>query len=261
VKPAADALWPPAALAVLRRPGPPLPFGYRWLLRCLLWLFAPLAQVDHPDRLQEPGPVLFAFTHSTFFETLFAVLTLYHLRRERVGFMVDWMYGHWPVLGRLIRQVDPVWVWNKTSQFGWINRRKGARPGAGAWAEGLERLAQGRSLALFPEGRARRDPHRLQPGRRGAGRLALAAGVPVVPVGIDFPLRLQRGRVPRFGRLIFRVGRPLRFASLAQAYRETQDPLTRARLAAAATEAVMLELARLARRAPAQAAGTPLASC
>jgi 1-acyl-sn-glycerol-3-phosphate acyltransferase len=233
----------------------------RWLIRALLWLLGPLVQVEAPEALAIPGPVIFAFSHSTFFETLFAVLVLAYHRQERVAFMVDWMYGRLPGIRWLVAKVDPVFVWNKRSQFGWINRHRGARPRLDAWEEALDRLSRGHALALFPEGRAHRDPRSLQRGRKGLGHIVLAAGVRVVPVGIDFPLRLSQGRVPRFGRLIFRVGAPLAFPGEAWAYREAADRRLRSRLAEGATHQVMLELARLSGRAYPFAAPPAAAGC
>jgi 1-acyl-sn-glycerol-3-phosphate acyltransferase len=218
------------------------------MIRGLLWVLGPLVRVEAPQGLAARGPVIFAFTHSTFFETLFAALVLAFHRQERVAFMVDWMYGRLPGFRWLVAKVDPVFVWNKRSQFAWINRNKGARPALDAWEEALDRLARGRALALFPEGKAHRDPRRLRRGRKGLGHMALASSAQVVPVGIDFPLRLSRGRVPLFGRLIFRVGQPMSFPSEALAYRESGDRRVRSQLAEAATHQVMRELARLSGR-------------
>ncbi|WLT31108.1 1-acyl-sn-glycerol-3-phosphate acyltransferase [Geothrix sp. PMB-07] len=241
--------WAPRPLETLRRPLGFLPAADRWLLRALLWLLGPLVRVEAPTALATPGPVIFAFTHSTFFETLFAALVLCFHRQERVAFLVDWMYGRLPGFRWLVAKVDPIYVWNKRSQFGWINRHKGARPPRTAWEEAAERLALGRALAIFPEGKAHRDPQQLRKGRRGLGHMALTAAAVVVPVGIDFPLRRTKGRIPRVGRLLFRVGLPMAFPAESSAYRSSQDPRHQAQLADSATHGVMLELARLSGRA------------
>ena len=51
---------------------------------------------------------------------------------------------------------------------------------------GKAHLVVGRSLGIFPEGQVNRDPDHLLRGRRGATRLSLATGIPVVPMGIRF---------------------------------------------------------------------------
>lgn len=51
----------------------------------------------------------------------------------------------------------------------------------------LALLASRRAIGIFPEGEVNRDPVRLLRGRRGAARLSLETGTPVVPMGIRFP--------------------------------------------------------------------------
>ena len=52
-------------------------------------------------------------------------------------------------------------------------------------------------LALFPEGTRVRDPDALRAPRRGAGRLALEAQVPIVPCAITGTDRLFKRGFPR----------------------------------------------------------------
>jgi 1-acyl-sn-glycerol-3-phosphate acyltransferase len=58
-------------------------------------------------------------------------------------------------------------------------------------------LDQGRVLALFPEGTRHRDPEQLRAPRKGAGRLAIEAQVPIVPCAITGTDRLFKGWIPR----------------------------------------------------------------
>ena len=68
-------------------------------------------------------------------------------------------------------------------------------------AEALETarviLRQGGLLALFPEGTRVRDPETLGSPRRGAGRLALETGAPLVPAAITGTEKLFLGPVPK----------------------------------------------------------------
>ena len=109
-------------------------------------------------------------------------------------------------------------------------------------------------MGIFPEGTRNPDPFRLMRGRKGTGEIALRSQVPVLPVGIDFPQRLRNGRIPQFGPITLRIGRPLVFPEECAAYhavtRETRwSPLERRKLQvtlnARVTHRVMLELARL----------------
>ena len=58
-------------------------------------------------------------------------------------------------------------------------------------------LEAGRLLVLFPEGTRVRDPDALRAPRRGAGRLALETGVPIVPCAITGTDRLFKRGFPR----------------------------------------------------------------
>ena len=57
-------------------------------------------------------------------------------------------------------------------------------------------LRQGGLLALFPEGTRVRDPDNLGHPRRGAGRLALDTGAPLVPCAITGTEKIFRGGFP-----------------------------------------------------------------
>lgn len=99
---------------------------------------------------------------------------------------------------------------------GWVMRTYGCIPvrrgevDPGAVREALRALADGKKVAIFPEGRVTPHPDG-RPGFRGAALLAARAQVPMVPVALlgsdrAFPLGAW---VPRPARVGVRVGRPL----------------------------------------------------
>ncbi len=77
-------------------------------------------------------------------------------------------------------------------------------------------LSEGHLLGLYPEG-TRSPDGRLYRGRTGVARMALEAGVPVVPVGLVGMFELQpAGRlIPKLGRVELRIGKPLDFSRYA----------------------------------------------
>lgn len=118
---------------------------------------------------------------------------------------------------------DPVWItipvrrriyymaWDKPFRipvFGLLMRMFGAFPvnldvaaDASAQREAIELLRKGRALVMFPEG-GRTRTGKLMPFKMGAFRLALAHGVPIVPVSIK-----GAGKIWPVGRMLPRPGK------------------------------------------------------
>lgn len=106
------------------------------------------------------------------------------------------------------------------------------RAGGRASADGLrpiyEVLEHGGVVGIFPEGTRSRDG-RLYRGRTGVARLALGAGVPVVPVGF-VGTQFHKGLfgIPVMKRPGIRIGKPLDFSEHfgevdGAVYREVTD--------------------------------------
>jgi 1-acyl-sn-glycerol-3-phosphate acyltransferase len=80
-------------------------------------------------------------------------------------------------------------------------------------AEALETarviLRQGGLLALFPEGTRVRDPATLGSPRRGAGRLAIESGAPLVPAAITGTEKLFWGPIPKPRRVQVAFAEPI----------------------------------------------------
>src|SRR4051794_13994923 len=75
-------------------------------------------------------------------------------------------------------------------------------------------LRQGGLLSLFPEGTRIREPDELGPPRRGAARLAIEAGAPLVPAAITGTDHLWLGPLPRPKRVQVAFSPPIPVAEL-----------------------------------------------
>jgi 1-acyl-sn-glycerol-3-phosphate acyltransferase len=96
--------------------------------------------------------------------------------------------------------------------------RRGGRAALTAFDGAIPVLKSGDMVAVYPEG-TRSPDGRLYRGRTGAARLAVAAGVPIVPVGVlgtekvqpigqPYPKLIGRGKVTvKFGKPIETAGR------------------------------------------------------
>lgn len=146
--------------------------------------------------------------------------------------------------------------WAKAEYFtgagfrGWLSRtvigglgairveRAGGRAALAAFDAAIPVLRSGDLVAVYPEG-TRSPDGRLYRGRTGVARLATAAQVPVIPVGMIGTQQVQPigARVPRLGagRVVVRFGKPLDF---------TGRPTDRSSLRQM-TDEVMSEIQRL----------------
>ena len=91
--------------------------------------------------------------------------------------------------------------------------RTGGRASEAALRTGLRVLNSGRLLGSYPEG-TRSPDGRLYRGRTGVARMALEAGVPVLPVAMIGTYEIQPpGQViPKIKRVGIRIGAPLDFS-------------------------------------------------
>lgn len=186
----------------------------RALLRALMLAFGHLVEAENAEILSSLGePVIFVFNHNSSYETVFvAMFLLYKRQGRKVSFIIDWMYRYIPVIGWFLKQIDPIYVYNKKAKIKSLNRMRSTRHSENVYQACIERLINGHSVALFPEGSRNKNPKELKKGRRGIGEIVIQTNVPVLPIGIDFPSRVRRNKIPKFGRLILRIGETLDFS-------------------------------------------------
>ena len=153
-----------------------------------------------------PGPCVIVANHRSHADTAALLAALPARRRPAVAAAADYWFcgGVRPQACRLLCAAFPV-------------RRAGG--GSADLAGAARLLAEGRDVIVFPEGTRSRDG-RTGEFRRGAARLAAAAGVPLVPVGISGTGSLLppegSGRRPRPAAIIVRVGAPICVMELAE---------------------------------------------
>jgi 1-acyl-sn-glycerol-3-phosphate acyltransferase len=236
---------------LLRRPLPHLTAGKALLLRVLMAPNLMLVEVEGGGRLERnaSSPCIFAFNHNNVFESLFVpVMLIWLLGGERVSFVIDWMYGRLPVVGWMMKQIDPIYVWHKRSTLFFLERRRVKAASSSSRDECVRRLRAGASIGIFPEGTRNGDPFQLLKARPGIGYIVLESGVPVIPVGIEFVAARRNGRVPVVGKIALRFGEPMHFerhrASVAAEGAESRRARER-RVAGEIADEVMLAISLL----------------
>jgi 1-acyl-sn-glycerol-3-phosphate acyltransferase len=94
--------------------------------------------------------------------------------------------------------------------------RSGGRASQAALEAGLKVLSGGNLLGIYPEG-TRSPDGRLYRGKTGVARMALEAGVPVIPCAMVNTFEIQPpGKVlPKVMPVVMRIGKPLDFSRYA----------------------------------------------
>ena len=167
----------------------------RMMHAILYWLIWPLAHflirwmfdfdyVRHAEL--PPGPKVIVANHPTTIDPFIIAVSL----AEPIHILITEPVFRAPLLGRYLRSAGHIPV--------------ELAEGRSAYNRALRLLQRGRTILVFPEGCLSPDEGGTNPARTGAARLALAAGVPIVPVGIyiarERTLIIQNNRMEARGR-------------------------------------------------------------
>jgi 1-acyl-sn-glycerol-3-phosphate acyltransferase len=159
-----------------------------------LWFRMHVSGAEH---VPAEGAAIVAPNHKSFYDSFFiAACTRRHLRFMAKTELIEARYG--PLLVRL----------------GAFPVRRG-QSDADALETAREILRQEGLLALFPEGTRVRDPDELGHPKRGAGRIALEAGAPLVPCAITGTEKLFLGPFPKPRRVQVAFSEPIPVDDLA----------------------------------------------
>ncbi|QIM20711.1 1-acyl-sn-glycerol-3-phosphate acyltransferase [Phycicoccus sp. HDW14] len=180
---------------------------FYWVLKTVVLgpvlrlLFRPW--IEGEENIPEDGAAIFASNHLSFSDSIFLPL----LVPRRMTFLAksDYFTGV-GLKGRLT-----------AAFFKGVGQlpidRSGGRASEAALSSGLRVLRRGELLGLYPEG-TRSPDGRLYKGRTGVARMALEAGVPVVPVAMINTDKAQPTgtKIPKLVRIGVKVGEPLDFS-------------------------------------------------
>lgn len=172
------------------------------LLGPLLWtVFRPW--VRGAEHVPKEGPVIIAGNHIGFLDSIFMPLVV----DRQVYFLAKSDYFTGPGLKGWLTK----WFFLASGQI--PIDRSGGKASEASLNTGLEVLARGDMLGIYPEG-TRSPDGKLYRGRTGVARMILESGAPVVPVvvfGTDkaMPIGTRFPKVTRIG-VVF--GEPLDFS-------------------------------------------------
>ncbi len=154
------------------------------------------ARIQGVEHLPRSGPFILVANHCSNLDPLMMGWASGNQIGRVVHFMAKIEMRTWPVIGWLATQSGVYFV------------RRGERDRA-AQTFSLTALADGRPIAMFPEGTRSRTGH-LRDGKPGAALIAMRSGAPIVPAGVSGTHRIfpRRSRWPRPTRVRIRIGEP-----------------------------------------------------
>jgi len=125
--------------------------------------------VSRSEPLPE-GPVVFVSNHQSYWD-----IPIYFaaIKEKQYGFVAKESLGKIPFFGSWIADIRSVFI-----------KRDDVRASLKAIEEGVELLKRGYSLVIFPEG-TRSKGSEMAEFKKGSLRLAVKAGVPIVPITLN----------------------------------------------------------------------------
>ncbi len=175
--------------------------GY-WVFKAILKPILRLLygiKVEGFENVPKKGPAIMAANHLSFLDSFFIPLVV---NRRKVTYLAKADY---------FKSWKTAWFFNMAGQI--PMDRSGGERSEQALHTALDVLKDGKLLGIYPEG-TRSPTGKLHRGRTGVARLALAAGVPIIPCGLvgTEDVMPKNAKLPRLmGRpkVLVRFGRPL----------------------------------------------------
>jgi 1-acyl-sn-glycerol-3-phosphate acyltransferase len=137
----------------------------RWWSAAVLWATGIKVRVHGMENAMSGEPHIFASNHVSWFDVpaLARILPHYKFVAKAELFKV-------PIFGKAMRAVGMIEI-----------QRENRKAAFGAYEVAAERIRSGASVVVFPEG-TRGHEYPLRPFKKGPFVLAIAAGVPIVPI-------------------------------------------------------------------------------
>lgn len=177
-----------------------LPYGLlrAFLTPFLMLLFRP--KVTGLRNVPALGPVIIASNHLSFSDSIFMPLVV----PRKVTFLAKSEYFTSPGPKGLLKKLTFIALGQVPVD------RTGGRRSEAALITGLQVLADGKCLGIYPEG-TRSPDGRLYKGRTGLVRLAIDSGAPIIPVAMFDTEKIQpTGKViPKIMRVKMVFGEPM----------------------------------------------------
>src|SRR4051812_36753528 len=208
-------------LGVTDKRGGLLDSAPRWWSKCLLWAAGVKVRVHGVEKISQTEPYIFASNHVSWFDVpaLAANLPRYKFVAKAELFKV-------PVFGKAMRAAGMIEI-----------QRENRKAAFGAYDVAAERIRANNSVVVFPEG-TRGHEYALRPFKKGPFVLAIAAGVPIVPIVVHGTIEIMPKGSLRVhpGTIDVHLLKPVNTTGYDYAHREALMEAVRTRMADAMHE-------------------------
>ncbi len=210
-----------ALLGVKDKPGSIYDKIPRWWSSAVLWVTGVKVRVHGMENARSGEPHIFASNHVSWFDVpaLAKVLPRYKFVAKAELFKV-------PIFGPAMRSVGMIEI-----------QRENRKAAFGAYDVAAERIRAGNSVVVFPEG-TRGHAYPLRPFKKGPFVLAIAAGVPIVPIIVHGTIEVMpKGSIWAYpGTIDVHLLEPVSTSGVDYDHREALMQTVRARMADAMRE-------------------------
>lgn len=168
------------------------------MFRLLLWISGIQVTVEGAENIPKDQAALFVGNHRSYFDVLIGYTTVPGL----LGFVAKKEMLRYPILN----------IWMEDVQCLFLDR-KDVRAGLKSILTGIERVKEGTSIWIFPEGT--RNDHEdlleLLPFKEGSLKIADKTGCPVIPVAMVGNSAIFEDHIPRIvpQKVTVRYGEPI----------------------------------------------------
>lgn len=185
----------------------------KWGLKVIGFISGVKLEVNGLDNIPDDQAVLFVGNHISFFD----IIVTYPLMKRPTGYIAKKEIRKVPFLSWWMYFVNCIFL-----------DRKDPRQGLKSVLEASEKIKNGTSIFLFPEGTRSKDG-KLAQFKDGGFKIATKAKAPIIPIGIQGTSDILENHFPiiKSGKVIVNFGKPVYTSEMSKAEQKSLPDLVR----------------------------------
>ena len=185
----------------------------KWGLKVIGFISGVKLEVNGLDNIPDDQAVLFVGNHISFFD----IIVTYPLMKRPTGYIAKKEIRKVPFLSWWMYFVNCIFL-----------DRKNPRQGLKSVLEASEKIKNGTSIFLFPEGTRSKDG-KLAEFKDGGFKIATKAKAPIIPIGIQGTSDILENHFPiiKSGKVIVNFGKPVYTSEMSKAEQKSLPNLVR----------------------------------